>query len=400
VLTQESIRLSPVPLFNNQKLMIRGKPDAIDTAQGALFPVEIKSHKHVQRSDELELAFYWMLLDPYRTKQSSPRGHLLLRRNGVAEEVEVEIRPHRFEQVRELLQDIRGARSNGVPPRICGCTLCSVVLRDEILRATHDKKDLTLIWGVALKLALSLEEIGISTYDKLLTIDSAAIVKALRDRRCYVSEAQVVRWRHHATSYWTSRPVVFGELPPLGSSFLALDLEYVLGVNIWLVGVCFVEPDGREYFAFWADTPAQEESNLRRLAEMVAKNPLLPVVTWNGKKADMPQLRIAAKRLKLGQALDIVESRHLDLYHHVTKALRFPIPSLALDQVASYFAIPKVSRIRNGLEAEFLYREYRNSSDEERRVTLKTNLIEYNRDDLEALVGVAERITTFQFEQA
>jgi uncharacterized protein YprB with RNaseH-like and TPR domain len=90
----------------------------------------------------------------------------------------------------------------------------------------------------------------------------------------------------------------------------------------------------------------------------------------------------------------------LDLYHHAKKAVRFPIPSLALDQVSRYFAIPKVSRIRDGLEAQSLYREYRNSSDEGRRVTLKTNLLEYNRDDLEALAGVAERITTLQFAQA
>ena len=61
---QESIHLFGAPVLKNQKLKIKGKPDAIETAKGALLPVEVKSHKDIQRSDELELAFHWMLLVP------------------------------------------------------------------------------------------------------------------------------------------------------------------------------------------------------------------------------------------------------------------------------------------------------------------------------------------------
>jgi predicted RecB family nuclease len=394
LLAGEPIRLFDLPVFENAKLQIYGKPDAIDTAGGALFPVEIKSHKDVQRSDELELAFYWMLLEPYRTKMASPRGFLLLRRNGVDEQVEVELRPHRFERVRGLLQEVREARRIGVKPRICGCTVCSGVMGDEIRRATVANKDLTLIWGVGPVSARSLEEIGIRTYDDLLATDSSTISKALRDRRRYASQAQVDSWKHHAASYRTSRPVVFGDPPALDGTFLALDLEY--GSHIWLVGICLVGAGGREYSALWADTPTQERSNLMRLAEIEAGNRLLPVVTWNGKRADMPQLRNAVHRLKLGQTLEMVESRHLDLFQHAKETVRLPIPEFALGQIARYFGIPKVSRIRDGLEAQILYEEYRTSLDEDRRVELKMNLLEYNRDDLEALVGVAERLVALR----
>jgi len=71
------------------------------------------------------------------------------------------------------------------------------------------------------------------------------------------------------------------------------------------------------------------------------------------------------------------------------------MPQLGLAQVASYIAIPKISRVHNGLEALFMWQEYRGSRDEDKRVALKTNLLEYNRDDLEALVGVAERMAAF-----
>jgi predicted RecB family nuclease len=395
VFAAESIRLFEIPVFENPTLEIYGKPDAIDTAEGAMIPVEIKSHRDIQCSDELELAFYWLLLDPHRTRAVSPRGYLLLRRNGLEAQVEVEIRPNRLEQVRGLLQEIRDARRVGVQPRVCACPVCSGVMRDEIDRATREKKDLTRIWGVGRVFAEHLEQIGISDYERLLATDSLTVVEKLHDRRCNVSATQVDRWKHHATSYCTSRPVVFGDPLTLDGRFLALDLEYEGGL-IWLVGICLVGPADREYLALWADTAEQANSNLMRLVEIVTSNPLLPVVTWNGNGADIPQLRNAMQRLGLGQALDTVESRHLDLFHYAKNGMRFPIPQLALAQVARYFAIPKVSRIRDGLEALFLHQEYRNSPGEDRRVALKTNLLEYNRDDLDALVGVAERLAGLQ----
>jgi len=392
VYAEKSIRLFGVPVFENPRLEIYGQPDAIDTAQGAMLPVEVKSHKSIQRSDELELAFYWLLLEPHRTKTVSPRGYLLLRHDRAIEEVEVEIPPQRFEQVHGLLQGIRDARDRGVRPRICSCTVCSGPMREEILRTTRANKDLTMIWDVGPVRARHLEAIGINSYEELLGVHSAIIVKKLRERRCPVSLAQVDRWKHHATSYSASRPLLFGDPPALGTSFIALDLEYGPNSLIWLVGVCLVLLGRPQYFSFWADTSKQEEESLMSLLELVGSNPSLPVVTWSGAGADMPQLRDAAQRLNLRQPLDTVESRHLDLFQHTKRAVRFPIPQLALGELATYFAIPKVSGIRDGLEAQSLYQEYRRCEDEGRCVALRTKLIEYNRDDLEALVGVAERI--------
>lgn len=235
VLAEESIRLFGLPVFENHKLQIYGKPDAIDTAQGALVPVEVKSHKDVQRSDELELAFYWMLLEPYRRRIVSPRGYLLLRRNGLDEQIEVQIEPYRFEQTRGLLEDIRRARVEGVRPRICGCTVCGGVMRDEIRRITGANKDVSMIFDIGPVRARCLEEIGIKNYEELLAAESATVVEKLRERQCYVSTAMVDRWKHHATSYSTQRPVVFGDPPPLNGSFVALDLEYGPDPRIWLV---------------------------------------------------------------------------------------------------------------------------------------------------------------------
>src|SRR5262249_33914833 len=239
-------------------------------------------------------------------------------------------------------------------------------------------------------------EIGIRTYEDLLTKDSATLVAELRERRRFVPRAEVDRWKYHAKSFSTSVPVIFGDPLTLEDPFLALDFEYEPGGLIWLIGICLVRQGYSGYHALWTDSATEEESNLRTLAEIADANPLLPVVTWNGNGADMPQLRDAVQRIKLGQQLQMVESRHFDLLQYARNGARFPISQLALDQVARYFAIPKVSRIRDGHEALFVYQQYRNSRDETKRVALKAELLKYNRDDLEALVGVAKHLAGLQ----
>ena len=106
-LLRQDIRTLGTPTFENRRLRIKGRPDGIDAARGALYPIEVKSHKAVTALDELELAFYWLLLEPLRTRRDvSPRGLVVLRRQGKAVTVEVAIGQHRLDRVAELLAEI------------------------------------------------------------------------------------------------------------------------------------------------------------------------------------------------------------------------------------------------------------------------------------------------------
>ena len=51
-------------LFRNHDLGIIGVLDMVIVKNGRLIPVEVKSRRQLQQSDELELAFYWRLLEP------------------------------------------------------------------------------------------------------------------------------------------------------------------------------------------------------------------------------------------------------------------------------------------------------------------------------------------------
>lgn len=390
--SEQSVRLFSLPLLKNPELRIMGKPDAVDTHKGQLLPVEIKSHKDVHLSDELELAFYWMLLQPHRTKDTSPRGFLLLRRNGVVEEVEVPLRPAHFERVEQFVEQVRYTRINGVRPRICGCPICSGPMLDEIRRSTLANKDVSLIWGIGWRYAHCLEEMGISTYEQLLQSDTDSVVEGLRRHKYHLSASQVNGWKHHAKSFSIGRPVLFGEPFPHHDSFLALDLEYDPESTIWLIGICLVRSGKRNYSFLWADSTKQEKVILNQLYQIIQQNPSLPIVTWSGTSADIPQIRKAAERYKLSGLLAILESNHLDLFQATLRSVRFPIASLSIDEVARFFGLPRLSSISSGLQAQMIYRRFCNSRDEAERTELKNNLIEYNRDDLAAVIGIKERL--------
>ena len=86
------------PLFENKKLKLRGCPDGIDAASGALYPDRDQVSPGPTHLDRLELAFYWLLLQPYRTRQAPAAGVLILRRDGRPMRVEVPVTrpPARF----------------------------------------------------------------------------------------------------------------------------------------------------------------------------------------------------------------------------------------------------------------------------------------------------------------
>jgi len=383
-----------VPGFENRELKIRGQPEGVEVAGGALLPVEIQSHRDVQRTDELELAFYWMLLEPYRTVQvTDPRGYLMLRRDGAPEQVEVSIRPHRLDAVRRLIDAVRDARRHGVRAGICGCAVCRRLKREDVLRATRSRNDLTLIFRIGRACAEALEGMGVADWDALLGCDPTVIADRLRARGYFVSTAEVERWQRHAESWSTRSPVYFGDGPCLdGGSFLALDLEYEASGLIWLVGICVVSGDRREHTSLWADDAREEERNARDLLALVMRHRDVPIVTWNGVGADVPRRRNAGARFGLPELTEALEARHRDLYLYAMRSLRLPIASLSLKDVAEYYGIPKISAVRDGLEAEMMYGEYRRTQDHERKRTLREQLLDYNRDDVDGLIGVAERL--------
>jgi predicted RecB family nuclease len=380
------------PLFENPRLKIYGRPDGIDPAGGMAAPIEIKAHKDVQLSDKLELAFYWLLLERQRKHASEPRGVLFLRRAGAVVRVDVPLAPHHFERVRELLDEIRQARDHGVRPRVCGCNVCSRVVPKRVFREVTRNDDVTLLWGVSLRRARALERAGVGTRTQLMKTDASDLAVRMRGRRHWVSVGQVEKWQHHARAYATRNAVFFGRAMPVGTRFIALDLEYRQGPNglLWLIGGCIVDGRERTPFSFWADSPRQERLALKKLTALLDRH-RAPLVTWNGCSADIPNLRHASHRAGVEHLPGMLE-RHIDLFRYVADSFRFPLPGLGLKELARYFGIPRVSTIMDGLDALTQYEEYRRTRSTHKKRQLRAKLEEYNREDVESLVVVVDKL--------
>jgi predicted RecB family nuclease len=231
---------------------------------------------------------------------------------------------------------------------------------------------------------------GVATWRDLAGCDSTAVIAAMRRRRYFLSAEQIDTWRHHATSYATNAPHVFGGGPELPAEFIALDLEYT-PAHLWLIGACVHRVDADEHHAFWADNSEEVRANLACLQALLSTHLSLPVLTWAGDGADLPMLRGAARRHRMPEVIAAVEVRHVDMYQYLRRHLRLPIPSMGLKDVGLYFEVSRSGSIGDGLVAQMMYERYRQARGTA-RVDLREQLLGYNRDDVTTLVEVALRV--------
>src|SRR5690242_18430296 len=146
---QEHILLQ-VRAFWNPRLQLVGRPDGLVTAAGVLQPIEIKSHRLLQHSDRIELAFYWLLLDYLRTARAvGPVGWVFLRqRDGSYVREMVELSSEVLAETQDLIRAVRHARRHGVEPVWCRCTVCRGVRRRPVTEVVCERRDLSSVSGV------------------------------------------------------------------------------------------------------------------------------------------------------------------------------------------------------------------------------------------------------------
>jgi predicted RecB family nuclease len=389
---KSSIRLYDPPLFRNEDLALWGRPDAIVTSRGQLIPVEIKAHRHPKLTDILELAFYWRLLEPHRTRRAKPRGILILRApDGTEEEREIEIDDEHLATVEQLIANVRTARRDGVIPEYCKCVICAG--RPEVIEACIERGAPSLLYGIASSRAKALASIGIRTLQDILSCDPESTRVALRPYKHFVSASTIGQWKRHIRSYEVNAPIMIGEEAIPFADFIAVDFEYdsCMDGNIWLIGIAVVENGVADVSQFWADDETAVRRNLKKFAKLLASKPALPIVTWSGSSAEIPQIRVAAAYHDLVPDLQPVLDRHYDLFAYADANVRLPIPTLDLKSVGNYFGFYQTTQVRSGFEAAYLHRRHRKAANRKERADLKRMLMDYNREDVEALVHVVRR---------
>jgi predicted RecB family nuclease len=374
-------------LVRNAELGLNGRVDRVMIADGALYPVEYKSHGTVRRNDVLELAFYWLTLAPLRTLDVVPRGVVVLLREGRPVEEWVDLKPSHFKRVEQLVAEIRAARQTEVPPH--GCRRCPVCTGQvELQPETPLASEMTLVFGLGPVLATHLERVcSIATLDALSSCDPVAVSSALHVEEVWVSASQVDDWRMHAISLLRDAPVRRDPADPfpIGTDYLAVDLEYDSERSVvWLVGAAVVRAGNSNVEQRWVTSAEDEVKAVQWLLKFVDEHAGLPVVTWYGSSADLIMLEKAAARL--GFDCHPLVGRHVDLHHWMVGNVRLPVFGASLKQVAPFFGLTRASGIGSGLTAVMAWRQAAREKDS----ALRERLMQYNRGDLDALVGVVE----------
>jgi len=379
------------PMLRNFGLQFYGRPDFVDVAAGAMYPGEIKGHAKVTSTDRLELAFYWLLLEPYRTRDVPPEGTMVLRRDGGAELVWVAIGQRELDRVAEVAGQARAARRTGVRPRKCSCGVCGGARRREIEAELNSAKDLSMVFGIGRPYAEALERTcAITSWDQLVEADCTETALNIGSEIAGVTPGRVWSWKLHASALAAGKPALAQPCDPfpLGAEYIALDLEYEPETAfVWLAGIAVVKDGACLHEQRLVMNATDEADALRWLRDAIAIRPNLPIVTWSGRSADLPTLRKAAERLSVDIAE--IERRHVDLYYDwYLSNVRLPISSAGLKEMAAHLSVDRVSPISSGLEALAFYRQAMDTGSQ----ALREQLLAYNRDDVESLVAVVERL--------
>lgn len=387
------LRILNTPTMENAGLKIRGRPDGIDTKRGSMVPIEIKRHSVVGWLDQIELAFYWLLLEPYRNRRKvKPHGVIILNRYRHPEAVKgikVPIIDERFEQVHDLIERVRRARREGVSPLVCRCRVCSVLMHEEVMAAVEARKHPSMIWGIGRAYSSALVAMGYDTYLDVLEADPTALAEQFREAGYRtVSENTILKWQLHAKSLKTSKPAMRKAHDPLGlgERFIAVDLEY--GERVFLFGMCVANGTTRRHHSLWADSADQEGVALAKFIDICERHPELPIVTWGGNSADFPLLISAAVRHGVVERLAPLRDRHVDAYQWASRNYRAPISGLGIKQVGEYLGYERTTKGIDGADALALYNIYLRKRDE----SIKRKLVRYCREDVDSLIFVVEKL--------
>jgi predicted RecB family nuclease len=336
-------------------------------------------------SDRLELAFYWSLLQPLRRGRPKPRGFILLNTGEVAEVV---LNKEDFARLENLVKEIRLVKEIGCQPTICGeCKIC--VLKEECLSEVYKQGGLSLVHGIASIRQKQLYELGIKDIHALASADAENLSVAWRELSPWAPGVlELKRMIIHAKSWIELRPIYFGKYAlPVSANKIVLDLEYDPLSVIWLVGLLVISDQNVECHQFFAEGRSDERELLVCLIDLLSKYSNYQVLTWYGLGADLPQLKTAWQRHKLpvSKLRDLIE-RHVDLYQLTLDVCRLPLKSFGLKEVGQHLGFVRKHADIDGLLALSMYNQYLHlpKKNDEKRLSIKNVLLEYNREDLEA----------------
>ena len=375
-------------LVRNHELGFRGIVDLVVANKGEFLPIEIKSHRRVLRSDKIELAFYWKLLEPLRLGEPDPMGYILL---STGELIEVELKRQDFNRLDRFVAEVRRIREGAIALAIVPeCKSC--VYADEHIQMIRNDGDLSLVRDIGRPRRGWLLQLGVHNVGDLAEADIQQLWHDWSRADQYAPTQQALTQMQAHARALVSGDVQFigdGAFPFLDNGIL-LDLEYESGQYVFMVGAAIFRPDEKPTIYQWFAEGVRDEGQiLESLSQMLAEFPNYWIITWNGKSADFPQLKRGWLRNRLSEELFAgFEQRHVDSYELAYKNVRFPVSDFKLSTISDYFGYRRKHRGLSGQDMPVLYRQYLQTDKSSEKESLRGKILSHNEDDLKGLLQV------------
>lgn len=385
-------------IFDHDRKLI-GRPDGFDLTAHA--PIEIKHRLRPDPMDRLELAFYWMLLEPMRTALDvAPYGWLDLMGGRRLERVK--LLPSHFLKVNALIEGVRSARRDGIQPLPCQCFVCAD--RAEVQAVYAAASDVGLILNIKSSRAEVLRSVGVTTVTGFADADPTELSRLTKAAAGPTLSAKfIAEAQPHARALRDKVPVWLTDDRLQHDGFIAIDLEYISGLQsfwgggaseneIFVVGALLQRGEERELVQAICNDPGELREGLRSVAALLRKHKTLPVYTWNGESADLRYLDRAAHRHNV-RIMSGLTKRHVDLLLYLRRVVRLPIVGQDLKSLGNFLNVARDEDLADGFAAVALYHDMR-AARGKRRKALAEQLLRYNENDLVALAAVARFLET------
>jgi predicted RecB family nuclease len=336
----------------NEKLGIMGTIDFLKTANGELIPIEIKNHIQENETDPYEIAFYWILLEPYRKKGKEPKGYYILReslteKRGVSEFLTPSsVDSTHIEDVLKFIEEMKNLKEYE-PMRSSNCRDCA--LFEKVCFDVMKKKDCVSLLTTGEQVIQGMKDANLDI-QKIAKMrpDELKSIRGIGDKKSRV-------FVNKAKAFVENKPIFFGtEGLPKSNNYIFVDTEfYQLNSPFFEQGcskvfvISFGIYDGKNidrhvlYENGW-----KFDCNIKKFVSALKKYPNAPVITWSGMDLHILKGEIETWVDKVGESIqsktyDDLERRHFDLLKFVEGNIAFPLVSNSLKDVSEYLGFKR-----------------------------------------------------------
>ena len=342
-------------------------------------PVEIKSHRHASFYDRLQLFFYACLLEPVLGFR--PATGMVMGPDGFSEEVWFSPRLERqFFDMLEKMREVRAGRVETKPYRCAACQRC--LWFPVCTRVWSESDHVSLLSGVSALMARRLDEQGVRTCREVAQTPPAKIsefadiplgsaTRIVESARARVEGRPLIR-----------KPPVF----PRDETVYYYDIE-TLDDQVFCHGIIRVHRGQKEERCFFAETPDDEARIWHEFLDFLAEAPSATLYCWTFYEKTFVESswrRFGGNR----DGYEMLRRSLTDQCAFVKDHFILPCRGYSIKVVAPYFGFRWRSKDANGMNCVAWYKHWLETRDE----SWRQKIMEYNLDDVRAMVLVDEKL--------